>query len=193
MGLFGDSGHRWADPVAALCLVALCVTKLDQSCGTESRACTVAGRLNPKPLLPPCVLCICASAESLVFFFWLYTCVWVFAFTCVHALLASACARDLWTPGLDLAFNWLWLLLMLYGPCHLLCPHPVPFPRPVKIHTATQSLGESSHLLRGTYEANDFQGLMMRKEVENWGWCAMKTGGGGDEEKEKNNLVWNRL
>lgn len=67
------------------------------------------------------------------------------------------------------------------------------FPWPVKIHTGTQPCGKSDktsvelHRLRGMYVANDFQGLMMRKEVENWGeeregW---RQGEGGAEEKKK--------
>lgn len=96
---------------------------------------------------------------------------------------------------------------MLYngdGPCHLvllllssaslhLRPSLSLFPWPVKIHTATQPCGKSDktsvelHLLGGMYVANDFQGLMMRKEVENWGeeregW---RRGGGAEEKKKK--------
>lgn len=68
-----------------------------------------------------------------------------------------------------------------------LCPSS---PWPVKIHTGIQPCGKSDktsvelHRLGGMYVANDFQRLMMRKEVENW--C--RGGVGGEEAKGRRNL-----
>lgn len=65
-----------------------------------------------------------------------------------------------------------------------LCPSS---PWPVKIHTGIQPCGKSDktsvelHRLGGMYVANDFQRLMMRKEVENW--C-----GGGGRQREGRTL-----
>lgn len=141
---------------------------------------------SPTPSAKKCILNVCPAPVTDVVHLWDFMYLYLSFFTMVKD---NACTRGNYASlKQDLALS-LWLWLRLYNddgllsftapllssaPLHL-SPSLSFFPRPVKIHTGIQPCGKSDktsvelHRLGGMYVANDFQRLMTRKEVENWG------------------------